>query len=364
MVLSYDKEEDVSMNATVKILRTIGSPFASEQELFENKKEDLKLYECAEKNKIGLLYLDALKEEGCLNKLQSEYEKHKKNQREHLTTAVRISSLLNSKKIKYCVVKSLMPFSFVPNDVDILIFNSWNQFEEIIKTAKKSGYDVIGEAPLEVMIHDARNEKHKNPKEKDIYDIDLYRELGAINIIYLDKNLLEKHVTKTALFEENISILKPGAELATVFVHSIFPEQIFTLHLYYTALHYLSKMNAEDINDFISIVKENNITFAVKTVISIIAVLHEVAHGFIPEKIRIITSELGKNNFETTKLYKKILKTPHKYLFLTIIIILLEKMKEKKAAKSIMWQMLKILNPKTMLYVIRVVVERRRRETY
>lgn len=359
-----DKEEGVSMNATVKLLRTIGSPFASEQELSENKDENLELYDCAEKNKIGLLYLEVLKKDGCLNKLQSEYEKHKKNQIEHLTTAIRISNLLNSKKVKYAVIKSIMPFPYVPNDVDILIFDSPNQFEKIINTAKISGYDIIGEAPMEVMIHDARNEKHKNPKEKDIYDIDLYRELGAINIIYFDKTKLEKHVTETELFEENIKVLRPGAELATVLVHSIFPEQIFTLHLYYTTLHYLSKMNAEDIMDFITIAKENNITFAVKTVLSIIAILHAVAHGFIPKKLKILTSELGMNKFEKTKLQKKLLATPHIYMFSTIIITLLEKMRERKAAKSIVWQMLKMSNPKTMLYVVRVVVERRRRETY
>ena len=359
-----NRKGGISMNPTVKILRMIGSPFASGQNLPENKDEDSKLYDCAEKNKIGLLYLEALKKDGCLNKLQSEYEKHKKNRIEHLTTAVRISSLLNSQKVRYAVIKSIMPFPYVPNDVDILVFDSPNQFEKIINTAKNSGYDVIGKAPMEVMIHDARNEKHKNPKEKDVYDIDLYRELGAINIIYFDKNKLEKHVTETKLFEENIKVLRPGAELATVLVHSIFPEQIFTLHLYYTTLHYLSKMNAEDINDFIAIIKENNITFAVKTVISIIAILHDVAHGFIPEKLKTLTSEFGMNNFETTKLRKKSLATPHIYMFLTIIITLLEKMREKKAAKSIVRQMLKMLNPKTIGYVVKVVAERRQRDTY
>lgn len=359
-----NRKGDISTNPTVKLLRMIGSPFVSEQEPSENKNEDLNLYDCAEKNKIGLLYLEQLKKNGCLIKLQPVYEKQKQNQIENLTTAVRISSLLNTKKVRYCVIKSIMPFPYVPNDVDILIFDSPNQFEELIKTVEISGYDVIGEAALEVMIHDARKEKHKNPKEKDVYDIDLYRELGAINIIYFDNAKLEKHVTVTKLFEENIKVLKPGAELATVLVHSIFPEQIFTLHLYYTTLHYLSKMNAEDIKDFIAISKENNITFAVKTVLSIIAILHELAQGFIPEKLKTLTSELGVNNFETTKIRKKIFVTPHIYMFSTIIITLLEKMRERKAAKSIMRQMLKMSNPKTIWYVVKVVAERRRRETY
>lgn len=353
------------MDQTLRLLRLIGSPFAPPQTFARNEDESLELYDCAVKNKIGLLYLETLRKNNVLNKYEPEYENLKKRQAEHLDTAIRISNLLNNQNVEYAVIKSLMPFPFVPNDVDILIFDLANRFEEIINTAKNSGYDVIGEAALEVMIHDARNEKHKDPTGKDIYDVDLYRELGASYIIYLDKSKLKKHVTELWLNGEKIKILKPEAELATVLVHSILPEQIFTLHLYYTTLHYLSKMNGKNIDDFITIAKENDITFAVKTVTSIIANIHEAAHGFIPEKLKIIGSELGKNKSEINRHQKKfLLKTPYIYGFATVIITLLEKLGERKAAKSILRQMLKMTNPKTVRYVARVVAERRRRETY
>ena len=67
------------MNRTIKLLRVIGSPFAPdrEAELPENKQEALELYNYAIKNKIGLLYLEALKDSGKLEEFESnafEYE--------------------------------------------------------------------------------------------------------------------------------------------------------------------------------------------------------------------------------------------------------------------------------------------------
>jgi len=347
----------------VKLLRAIGSPFVSERYLPKDGNIMLELYAQASKNKIGLLYLHTLKEHG-LEQLKEICKVEKEKQRELLTTALRFSKLLNNLGADYAIFKSIPLYPHVPNDVDIILFDDSKKFENIINFVLKNGYKIIGEVPLETWLHDLRKEDHMIPGKKDVYDIDLYRELGAVNIIYLDKTKLKKYVAKTKLFGENIKVLRPGMELAVIVMHSVFPEQIFTLHLYYATLHYLSKMNAEDIKDFISIAKENNITFAVKTVISLIAILHEAAHGFIPEKLKTLTSELRLNNFETNKLQKKLLKTPHKYMFLTIIITLLEKMREKKAAKSILWQMLKMSNPKTIWYVAGVVIERRRRETY
>ncbi len=52
----------------MKLLRTIGSPFTPEQKqaLPENRSEAQELYVYATKNKIGLLYLEALKNKDIL----------------------------------------------------------------------------------------------------------------------------------------------------------------------------------------------------------------------------------------------------------------------------------------------------------
>jgi len=57
-----------------------------------------------------------------------------------------------------------------------------------------------------------------------------------------------------------------------------------TLFVYYATLHYLEKMNSKEIKRFIDIAKENNVTFPVRTHFSLVAELHNAAHGFVPRK--------------------------------------------------------------------------------
>jgi len=354
----------VDKNQTINILSLIGSPFCKTNPASFGNCTSQDFFQCAKNNKISLLFLDKLKDNQCLNGFEIDYEILCKKKLEHLITIKKIAHFLNKKGCKYIIVKSIMPFPYIPNDVDIIVMESSDRFNEIIECAKSNSYNIIGVAPLETMIHDNRNEQHKDPREKDIYDIDLYREFGAINIIYLDKHKIGKYLTEIELMGQTISILKPEAELAVVIVHSIFPEQIFTLHLYYTILFYLAEMNKAEIEKFIKIAEENSITYAVKTVISLIAVLHEEAHGFIPDKVEFLISELGKNIHEISGLQKNRLDTPYIYKFSTVMLTLIEKFKEKKSAKSIILQSIRMANPKTMSYVSKVVLERRSRETY
>ena len=61
-------------NQTIKLLRTIGSPLLSNKPPFVNGIESSELYDLAVKNKISLLYLEALKQQGKLNKLKMKYD--------------------------------------------------------------------------------------------------------------------------------------------------------------------------------------------------------------------------------------------------------------------------------------------------
>ena len=54
----------LTSNLTLKLLRTIGSPLISNKQPFVNGIESSELYDLAVKNKISLLYLEALKQQG------------------------------------------------------------------------------------------------------------------------------------------------------------------------------------------------------------------------------------------------------------------------------------------------------------
>ena len=357
------------MNRTLKLLRIIGSPFTSDQESPRSKNEVLELYDYAIKNKIGLLYLESLKNQKKIEKfgLESKYEEEQKKHDEQLTTAIRISELFNSFDVNYAIFKSIVPFAATLNDVDIIHFGSDEEYKNAVEIMLRSGYKEV-KGPVDAsqrMFHDARACEHLDPRKKDVYDIDLYQKIAASYIIYLDRRKLEKYVTEINMSGDKIKVLSPEAELVAIIIHSIIPEMLHTLFVYYATLHYLAKMNPEGINKFVYIAKENNVTFAVRTHCSLVAELHRVAHGFVPEELERILAELGDEMSEKTNLLKNNnLKMPHKYSLSTVIRILLEKTKEAEFRRSAIRQAVNMRNIKLVKWVIDEIIWRRRRETY
>jgi hypothetical protein len=359
------------MNTTMKLLRTIGSPFALEQkqDLPTNSYEALELYDYATKNKIGLLYLDALKNQGKLEEfgLELKYQEERKKHNEQVTTAIRVSKLFNSSNINYMVFKSFMPYPAVPNDVDIVHLGSEETYKKVVEIMLQAGYIQffgIGKTESQVMFHDSRGGNHLGGHEKDIYDIDIYRMIAASHIIYLDKKKFVKYVTEMNVLDVQIKVLKPEAELVAIITHSIIPEQLCTLSVYYATLYYLVKMNIKEINRFIDIARENNVTFPVRAQCSLVAELHKVAHGFVPEELVEILTRLGEETQEKRYLIGKNLKVPYLYSKSVVIKTMLEKMHEKKFRKSVIKQGLSMLDPRFAKWVISDVLRRRKRETY
>lgn len=357
---------------TIKLLKTIGSPFALEQKQVppENRGEALELYDYATKNKIGLFYLESLKDQEKLEdfELKTKYHEEQKKHDTQSITASRISELFNSSGINYAIFKSIMPFPATPNDVDIIHFGPNDEFERAAEIMIQSDYmEVKGQADAEQrMFHDVQcgGCLDPHPKEKDVYDVDIYQKISASYVLYLDKRKLEKYVIDIDILGNKLKVLKPEAELVTIIIHSIIPEMICTLFVYYATLHYLAKMNSEEINRFINVAKGNNITFSVKAHCSLVAELHQVAHGFIPEKIEEVLTKLGDETGESEKLLKNNFKMPHHYGLSTVIKTLLEKGKEREFRRSAVKQVVSMLNPKLAKWVISEVILRRKRETY
>lgn len=356
------------MNPTLKLLRVIGSPFVPEHESPKDKDDALELYDYATKNKIGLAYLESLSDQGALEEfeLEPKYEEEQKKHNEQSITAKRISELFNSSGINYAIFKSIMPFSATPNDVDIIHFGSDEEYKKAADIMLQSSYtEVKGQADSEQrMFHDAKCGGYldPHPHEKDVYDVDLYQRIAASYVLYLDKRKLEKYVT--TIRSNKIRVLKPEAELVTVIIHSIIPEQLCTLLVYYATLHYMKHMNSKDIKGFIDIAKENNVTFSVKAHCSLVAELHRAAYGFVPEKVEEILIKLGDEEKERKILAKNGFQMPHKYSLSAVLRILLEKMREREFRRSVVKQMVYMLNPKLFKWVVYNIIWRRKRETY
>ena len=177
------------MNITLKIIRTIDS--ARNERATPIKYNILDAYKHALKNKIGLLYLESLDKAGMLpNELKPELELQNEKLRKSLITVKRVAAVLNKARVNYVVYKSLMPFPATLNDVDMLVLDPNEGFRRASTALLRNSFDLIAQAPLETLFHDRREQKHGDPEGKDVYDVDLYNEIGASYIISIDKRKL------------------------------------------------------------------------------------------------------------------------------------------------------------------------------
>lgn len=344
-------------NLTVKLLRTIGSPLLANEEPFTNGVESLELYNLAVKNKIPLLYLEALKQQGKLNKLKIKYDEEYTKYLKFLDGVDKVSKILDVTDIEYAIFKTIKPYMAVPGDVDIIVLDNNDAYRKANEILLDAGY-----REEEVRVSGPGLPDLIDP-EGDII-IDLQDELEISYVIYMDKSKFKEHIVKTKIpSEKEIKSLTPELDLAIVIIHSL-TEYMYLLGEYYTFLYTLSRMNERDINNFIAILEENKITAAAKTFVTITANLHEASFGVIPEKLEYVLDKLGYKKSEVERLVESDFKMPHRYSILTVVKEVLEKMGERRFRRSVALQLIKMLNPRLLKRVIGEVIERQRREYY
>ena len=354
-------DSDMQSNQTIKLLRTIGSPLLPKKELFVNGTESLELYDLAIKNKISLLYLEALKQQGKLNKLKRKYDEEYVKYLRFLDGVGGVSRTLDDAGIKYVIFKTIRPYPAVPGDVDLLILDN--------KGAYKKSYEIFHEAGYK----DKEGVVVSGSTGPDLIDrdvniiVDLQWQLELSHVIYMDKNKFRGRIISRKIPQgAEIKVKTPTAELDSgiVIIHSI-TEYLYLLGEYYTFLYLLSRMNEREIDDFVAVLKENKITAAAKSFVTIAAVLHEAAYGVIPQKLKHVLDKFGYEKLEATRLVKSDFKMPFRYSVSTGVKVILEKMGERRFRRSVGVQMVKMLmNPRLTKYLIGEVIERQRREYY
>ena len=351
---------DMQSNQTIKLLRTIGSPFIANKEPFVNGTESLELYDLAVKNKISLLYLEALKQQGKLNKLKMKYYEEHAKYLKFLEGIDKVSKILDATNVEYVIFKTIKPYPAAPGDVDVLLMGN-RDTTAYIKTNElflQAGYREWIREGVSPTLPDLVD------PEGDIV-IDLQEELEISYVIYMDKNKFKGHIVKREMLSgAEIKTLTPELDLAITIIHSQ-THNLYLLGEFYTLLYALSGMNERAIDDFVAVLKENKIAAAAKAFGTITAVLHDVAYGVIPDKLEYALSKLGYEKSEAEALVKSDFKMPHRYGILTIINVILEKMGEKRFRRSVGVQMLKMLrNPRLTKYMISEVIEMRKKEYY
>lgn len=342
-----------SLNSlTYRILRVIGSPFTNSNSKLDTK-DVSRLYRYATKNRMPLLCLKALRRYGGLGSLEEEYSRLSNRYIKTVEAISRAARVLERAGVDYTFFKSIRPYHEVTVDVDVLIFGT--EHREVIRTMNHAGYTFLGGGPISATVRDI---------EAGL-NVDIYYEVGASRIIYLDKDKLRRFIANRKLPNgEVVRSLDLSADLLAVIAHSIVKEHMYVLSEYYTTLYYLADTNSRALSAFLSLVDECRMHSAVKTHLGATALLHYGAHAFIPVCLMKLLDELGLNHLELSRVEEMGFHMPHKYHPLTVTKALIEKLGESKANKSFALQASSMLNPKFASSVFKEMLHRISRETY
>jgi hypothetical protein len=301
---------------------------------------------------MSYFYLDTVNQSLKSSILEQIYKKERQKYLDTLDAVAQVSLLLARENIIHAVFKTIRPYKSTTVDIDIIIFGNKKSYSKSVETLRQAGYRLVMRGPRSTTLWD----------QKASIGIDLYEQIAVSFISYIDKEKLVPYIiTKKLPNEMLVQTLKPEADLACIIAHSVIKEQMYTLSEYYTFIHYVKQMN---INNFLQIVKQNNITSAARTHASITELLHKAAHNTIPIELQQIIESLGKEKLETARLIKNYFKTPHKYHPITIAKFLLEILKGRKSRNSIALQIFHMLNPNFNKDFFKAVVNHVIRETY
>lgn len=337
------------MNPTVKLLRVLGSPF--EPTTFSISQDQLvKLSSLSAKNRMLFFYLYKIGPQK-LGKAIPLYENEQKNY-EIINDAIsRASQVLKNADIRHVFFKTIRPYTSTTVDLDVLIFRD-DDYIKSVSLMENAGYKLLMHGPRSTTLLD----RIAN------VGIDLYSEVSVSFIEYINKKSLSPFITTTKLpNDEYVKVLKPEADLSCIIAHSIIKEQMYTLSEYYTFIYYLRQMN---IDNFLRIIKKNNITLAARTHASMTMLLHRIAHNTIPDELTRIVDNLGEECLETTRFSRNYFQTPHRYHPITVAKSLLEIAKGRKSRNSMAEQIYQMLNPNFTKKFLKDLLQHVKRETY
>jgi len=355
------------------LLLFIGSPFTEKQKEedknFSNN-EKIKLFELSTKNKVGLFFLQKLKDENQLSPLEKHYRRDLSRYKETKITAINLSSRIAEITKDFAIFKFVKPYPHTPSDVDVLFFSHKKEYLETVNKLLNNGYAKVGSCPSQIVVYDLRggykqmDTRVVGGKGGGKYYIDLYNNVSASHIIYIDKETLSDCKTHTEFSEGLMQTLSPEADIPVVLAHSIIPEQLFTLGDYYTTLHYCRSLNKSGLDRVAQIFRENNITIAGISSLNLVCIIHREIHGFIPDKITYLMEKIGRDPKGNTNLLFDNFSLPYRYSISTLIKVLGERMTNENGLKSMLFQTASMCDPKLMRWVLYNIFFRRTRKTY
>ena len=273
-------------------------------------------------NGIPLTYLSNVQREGIPKK---EYmhllHKHLNHFERLVNNIIEISELLAD--FNHCLIKTLRPYPEDTADIDILNLGSDEDYGKIVNVFRKVGCQIEGQGPHSTGV-----------KLPSGIIVDIYNEVSANRLVYLDKRKLLNYTKWIKLRGTYVKTLMPEADLLLLIAHSAIKEN-YTLANFLTALHHFHNGGKKFIDDFVSLVKENSLSTATRWFLSISLLLYAEVCKVNERNISMALSLLGSFYSGAWRSIKGKSFPPFTCDFITLCQIFREKLSEPIFVRSI-----------------------------
>lgn len=296
--------------------------------MLENASFRKQYYKSAIANRILLHSMDLLVNSN-INLSVDEYKLYKyleKRYVDSIMTLENVVSAFDKNKIKYAIIKSLRDYRATTVDIDVLVIGGRKNLPRAYKALINNGFVPYAAGPESATLaHPQYN-----------VSVDLYVEVGASRLIYCPRDIIEKFlITRKfyAISQEIVAItLDPAIEFLLISGHSLIKEQMFTLADFLMLRERLLYTNIDKIKNYAIKIR---CKYAYKYALQM---LYKLLRGEIPPiKIRPIEIALQLGYLASEAQYFR---------------------------KSIIWQILYLLNLNKAAEFSSYIFEHLTRETY
>jgi hypothetical protein len=204
---------------------------------------------------------------------------------------------------------------------------------KIVNIFKREGYRILEKGPYAIGCCSPNN-----------INLDIYNELSANQIIYLDKRKLCRYARIMDFQGGHIRTFTPEADLLVLVAHSAIKEH-YNLACFLTTLHYFYNYRENLVKKFVSAAKENNLMTATRWFLTLSFLLCKEAYGTVPDELidlLHITGGAYHGAYRTCKVRRS---SPYTCDSLTLVDVFREKFDEPLFKRSLCNQFLWLINP-------------------
>ena len=346
------------MSHTYELIKIIGSPFVEEKK--EVNQDTLeRIYDQAFVDRVALLYLSLHRKDGWSNFLETKYQTLKDRRNRTLDVIASLGATLNRFGLDdYAIFKSLKPYPATPNDTDVIIFDGKEKFKAALDVLYKENYLFHEWAPMQTtLIHPEGKGKTGKGKKGGTYYIDMYSDISTDYFLYIDKRSLIPYVETRIVNGQKIQNIRKEIEVAIILFHNVFPERTFQLEHFYMPLYHL-KEDDFDVEVMLKFARDQKLTRALSTNLTIVEYIHKKTFGFAPDRITRILDRIKRNDQELARFINKGEITPYMISPKTFWQTFIDKIFDPAAFRSLIIQGLHMLNPIFFFDVMRSLKNR------